>query len=273
MTLCVAAICEGRYAVLATDRLVSMPQPNLQFEADYPKAVPLGKNCMLGQSGSIQAFSRFLETTNQSLEGSGERSVGDLAERLREAYVKVRNKKIEEDILYSVGLDLRSFYQSNSSLRPELVVPLVRSMEKCDLRLWVIVVGVDPGGPHIYKISNPGRLLNFDGLGLASVGSGEAHAVQSMVESGFSPRESALGETLGMVFSAKKAGEKAQSVGGPTRMFVIGADAIVEVPSEIMAELGTQYERERRRVSRGRRRLSVHDLGFLGHGHGDVKKA
>ena len=72
----------------------------------------------------------------------------------------LRNAKLDEEILYPMGLDLRAFYQSNLSIRPEVVIPLVQRMEKYDLRLWVLVTGVDDSA-HVYKIGNPGRLINF----------------------------------------------------------------------------------------------------------------
>jgi hypothetical protein len=115
-------------------------------------------------------------------------------------------------------------------------------------------------------VSNPGRVLDFDGLGFHAIGSGEMHASQFFVVGKFSPRTTRLGAAIGLTYAAKKRGEKAQSVGEATEMLVISAGGVTRVPRETLDALDGRYRgiADKEEAAIESDGLSVEDTSFIG---------
>ncbi len=90
-----------------------------------------------------------------------------------------------------------------------------------DYGLEVLVAGVDSDGAHIYKIDNPGTAECFDTIGYHAIGSGEPHAIYSLVDAGHT-HAATLQQTMWSVFEAKKLAERAPGVGVAGDFAVVG---------------------------------------------------
>ena len=242
MTICIATMCENKYVVVATDRMLTVTLPNIEFETDYAKATEVTKNCIAATAGSAIAYTPLFRDAGIEIAKEGTKDIDKIVELTRNSYVKIRNKKIEEEILCPIGLNLQNFYQANQALQPQLVATLVQSMQRYNYQLWILIAGVDEKGPHIYRIENPGRTLNYDTIGYHAIGSGELHAISTFIAGGYGLKAT-LQRALAITYEAKKRSEKAQGVGVQTDMYVVSKDKVTHLPDNAIIELDSMYQK------------------------------
>jgi len=252
MTICIAAMCENKYVIVATDRMLTVTLPNIEFETDYDKATSITKNCIAATAGSAIAHTPIFCDAGVEIAREGTKDIDRIVEFTRNAYVKVRNKKLEEEVLAPVGLNLQSFYQANQAIQPQLVGSLAQNMARYNYQLWILIAGVDDKGPHIYRIENPGKTFNYDTIGYHAIGSGEHHAISTFIASGYGLKTT-LQRGLAITYEAKKRSEKATGVGQQTDMYVVSKDNVTHLPDEAIRDLDAMYqkrlEQERKVVS------------------------
>ena len=252
MTICIAAMCEHKYVIVTTDRMLTVSLPNIEFETDYDKATEITKNCIAATAGSAIAHTPIFRDAGVEIAREGTKDVDKIVEYIRNSYIKVRNKKLEEEILSPVGLNLQSFYQGNQALQPQLVNSLAQNMARYNYQLWILVGGVDEKGPHIYRVENPGKILNYDTIGYHAIGSGDLHAISTFIASGYGLKTT-LQRGLAISYEAKKRSEKATGVGAQTDMYIVSKDNVVHLPDEAIRDLDAMYqkrlEQEKRIVS------------------------
>ena len=62
MTICIGAICEKKYVVLATDRMITLKRPNIEYEqTGITKAIEITPTCFAETAGSALAFVEILK--------------------------------------------------------------------------------------------------------------------------------------------------------------------------------------------------------------------
>lgn len=116
MTICVGAIsvnvkARERYAVVASDRMVTLNLPSIEFEQKVSKTIEITPNCVVSTAGFALAFSDILNKTRRTLDVLITREISTIVEALRQAYVEVRNQKMEGSILSRIGLTLKEFHE------------------------------------------------------------------------------------------------------------------------------------------------------------------
>jgi len=141
MTICIAAMCENKYVVVATDRMLTVLLPNIEFESDYAKATKITKNCIAATAGSAITYTPIFRDAGIEIARDSTHDIDKIAEFTRNSYFKVRNKKLEEVILFPVGLNLQNFYQANQALQPQLVSALTQNMQRYNYQLWILISG------------------------------------------------------------------------------------------------------------------------------------
>jgi len=263
VTICIAAACERKYVVMATDRMLTVMLPNIEFETDYAKATEITKNCIAATAGSAIAHTPLFRDAGVEIAREGTKEIDRIVEITRNSYVKVRNKKLEEEILSPVGLNLQSFYQGNQALQSQLVGTLIQNMQRYNYQLWILITGVDEKGPHIYRIENPGKVFNYDTIGYHAIGSGELHAISTYIASGYG-LNTTLQRGLAITYEAKKRSEKAQGVGAQTDMYVVTKNSVAYLPEEAIKVLDATYqkriEQEKKVVSEVEKMISELDI-------------
>lgn len=175
MTICVGSISrndDGReqYAVVSSDRMATLSLPSIEWEQNLPKTTKISENCVVSTAGSAIAFSSILRMAQPEIDKKGDVDIATVVEILRKSYERVRKKKLEEEITSKIGLSLAEFYSNQGSISPQIIGKVFDAMAKYDYNLELLVAGVDDEGPHIYRISNPGRADCFDSIGYHAIG-------------------------------------------------------------------------------------------------------
>ena len=242
MTICIAAACENKYVVVATDRMLTVYPLNIEFEADYAKTIEITKNCVAMTSGSAIAFTPLFREVSAEILREGTKDVDRIVELIRMSYLKIRNKRAEEEVLFPIGLTLEKFYENQQTLNQQVIATGLQNLARYDYRLWLLVGGVDDKGAHITRIENPGKILPYDSIGYHAIGSGESHALSTFIVSGYGPKAT-LQRGLAVAFEAKKRSEKAPGVGAQTDMYVVTEGNTTHLPQEAIKELNEIYEK------------------------------
>lgn len=253
MTICIAAAAGKDHVVVASDRMVTLSLPSTEFEQNLSKTIQLSDNCVAATSGNALAYTPIhQETMKQMREDSKTPNIQRIADLVRKSYVKVRNEKLEQDILVKIGLNMQTFYDRNLKINPSIVANLAQAMTLYDFRLSILVAGFDSTGPHIFRVDNPGRIETYDAIGHCSIGSGELHSISTFIANDYSP-DLDLDHVVAMVYEAKKKSEKAQGVGEETDICLICNNGIVKLPDDKMKKLNefynTKIKQEKKSVS------------------------
>jgi len=115
MTICIAAICDEKYVVVVTDRMITVSVPNIEYEQrGRTKAIEVTPNCIATTAGSALAYTPIFRDAKIDIDKGSVKAIGAIAEITRRAYTKAREQVLEEAILGSVGLDLDTFYEMHA---------------------------------------------------------------------------------------------------------------------------------------------------------------
>jgi 20S proteasome alpha/beta subunit len=221
--------------------MITVSLPNIEYEQTTPKIVEITKNCVAATAGSALAYTPIFREAKAEIEKASITDLAQIVDHTRNAYTKMRNKKIDENILASVGLNLQHFYQMNQALQPGIAQALLQNISKFNYALWILFGGVDQNGGHIYRMENPGRYECFDVIGFHAIGSGEHHAISAFIANDFESNID-LKHGLAITFEAKKRSEKATGVGPQTDIYIVQNDHSVKLPDACISELEKVYQ-------------------------------
>ena len=232
MTICIGALSsnlEGEPSeavVVGSDRMVTLGG-HTEFEHDVPKIVPISKTVLALVAGDALRGSRLVRDVARSIP-AGPITVEDVASTTVSRYVDHRRRQIETEIFTPRGITMSEFYHG---LQPGLVSGLVSHIDgqvvSYNFDVDLLIGGVDETGGHLYRVYNPGALMDFATIGFAAVGSGALHAAQVMIALGHTGERS-LHEAVFSVYAAKRRAEVAPGVGKNTDLAII----LVLIPFE-----------------------------------------
>lgn len=243
MTICIAAICDERFVVVATDRMITVIVPSIEYEQKgRTKAIEVTPNCIATTAGSALAYTPIFQDAKIEIDRRSMKDIGQIAETTRKSYVKIRNQALEESILSSVGLDLKTFYERNKDLQPSLAANIFQGIQRYNHKLWIVIAGSDDSGGHIWHIENPGRKACFDNIGFHAIGSGNHHAVSTFIANEFDPTID-LSHGVAIAFEAKRRSEKATGVGKSTDLLIIDKNGHKRLSREEIGQLNKIYEK------------------------------
>lgn len=153
-------------------------------------------------------------------------TVEEIAGLVAQRYAEVRVETATTQLLTSRGLTFQQYYQMHQQLLPQIVGGIDQAMTGFDLGVEMIIAGVDGSGAHIFTVGNPGGMAQrHDVIGAVAIGSGQIHAIQSMI--GFRHGSmDPLKDVLFRVFSSKRRAELAPGVGHETDLAVISARGV-----------------------------------------------
>lgn len=257
MTVCVAAICENRMVVGASDRLLTAG--DIQFEPDQTKIYVLTTNIAIMVAGDAVLNDEIIKGVERDkYDGM---TVLEAAESYRKHYQEAALVRVENSLLAPLGLDRHSFLTKQKDMEPGLVSQIASEILKFEPSqdgVSVIFAGVDQRGPHIYVV-NGSDIGCYDAIGFAAIGSGYWHAQSQLMFAGhtsFRPTP----ETMLGVYWAKKRAQVAPHVGPQTDMFSIalGTNTVFRFPTFLIDELdnlyqsGTEQETQARLAAEGK---------------------
>jgi len=244
VTICMGALCNDRVAgdtvVLASDRMVTWR--NLaEFEHPVPKIYTISPaTWALGAGDALAAAKIIAEAA--AMVASVPRPVHEIADVVAQQYHSVRMNAAETQILLPRGLTLATYYDRHQQLLSQIAVDLDQSLASFDPEVELIVAGVDSSGGHLFTVSNPGGSAEcHDVIGTVAIGSGEIHAVQSMIGFGHAATQP-VKDTVFHVFASKRRAELAPGVGRDTDFMILSPSGAVRLPDKALAKLGELYD-------------------------------
>lgn len=228
------------------------------------KTLELTNNCVVATAGSALAYTPILENTRNEIQSTSE--INKIAESTRKNYYIMRSKKLEQNILEIIGMDLDTFYKSNKTLAPELVANVLQGMTQYNYNLSVLIAGVDSTGPHIYRIDNPGRIETYDSLGHCAIGAGQLHAVSTFVANDYAPHLD-LNHVVALTYEAKKRSEKAMGVGESSDICIVCLNGVKKLTEDMVTKLDDIYnsrsQQEKGVISRIEEKIKSLDVSSL----------
>ena len=241
MTICIAIRCDcGKNGdvipkvIMAADRMITSDYLEINFEQPVPKLTAIAKNCVVATAGDALSPSDLFDLAKQKIKMSKHtHQISEIVTILKESYVELRNKKIEDNILKPVGIpSIDFFYQNQQGIHPEIILKTFDAIKKFDFGVQLLVGGVDNSGSHIFGLANPGVSFNLDSLGYDAIGSGENHAILTFIGANYHSKTS-FEEALYLTYKAKRISEKAPGIGtNYTDLWVIEPNEIYEVADE-----------------------------------------
>ncbi len=259
MTVCVAAICENRMVVGASDRLITAG--DIQFEPSQTKIYQLTTTIGVMVSGDNLLNDEILKGVtadmNASITAQPDVWVGveEAAELYRKYYQIAFLKRVEGSILAPLNLDRNTFITQQKLMDSDLVTKLARDIlnfEPSSEGVEVIVAGVDASGPHLY-VCNGSDIHCWDNPGFAAVGKGYWHAQSQLMFAGHAGAR-LLPEVLLDVYFAKKRAEVAPHVGEYTDMFFVGPNVgtFTRINPQLIAKLDEIYRGAQKKENQAR---------------------
>lgn len=228
MTICIAAICdEGKSVVVASDKMVTANFLALEFEHPGSKVEYLTPTCFALSAGDALAGTELFRSCRALVNQLNAPTIEIIVNEVTNQFSNLRRMRAEEKILTPRGLSLKSFYIDGlmGKLHPEMAFGIDREITQFRFPIELIVTGVDSSGAHIYSISDPGSAEVYDKLGYHAIGSGQRHALYTIIDAEYSSTKG-LNEAAYIVYEAKRRAELAPGVGDATQMFIINTDGI-----------------------------------------------
>jgi 20S proteasome alpha/beta subunit len=160
-----------------------------------------------------------------------------IANLVAKRYAEVRLETASAQILGARGLNLQQYYQMHQQLLPQIVGGLDTALAAFNLGVDMIIAGVDTTGARLFTVGNPGGMAQCqDVIGSVAVGSGQIHAIQSMI--GFRHGSmDPLKDVLFRVFASKRRAELAPGVGHETDLAIISPQGVRHLSTNTLDEL------------------------------------
>jgi ATP-dependent protease HslVU (ClpYQ) peptidase subunit len=238
MTVCIGALCEaGKSIVIAADRMVTFGPP-MSLQAEPPtlrKIFNAGQSCVMLFSGGVPDGEELISNVVLTLGGSRNHLVAQVAEIVRNSYVKLKTKRVEENILGPLlGSDYATFRtlvaQSSSS---QLLQQVLGMIMQHNLQLEILIAGTDATGGHLFAVTHPGQILSVNMVGYAAIGSGGMHAAVALSLGGHTAAAT-LCDAVFNVYEAKKAAEVAPGVGNLTDIAIVKNGQIFGIKHDLL---------------------------------------
>ncbi|MGE5288627.1 MAG: hypothetical protein ACM3ML_15800 [Micromonosporaceae bacterium] len=212
-----------------------------EFEHPVPKIYNISPAAWALVAGDALAAAKITAEAAAKVAGVP-RPVHEIADVVAQQYHGVRMNAAEAQILLPRGLTLATFYEKHQQLLSQITENLDQSLASFDPEVELIVAGVDSSGGHLFTVNNPGGSTEcHDVIGTVAIGSGEIHAVQSMIGFGHAATQP-VKDTIFHVFASKRRAELAPGVGRDTDFMILSASGAMRLPDKVLATLSELYE-------------------------------
>jgi len=222
VTVCIAVLhSKGEGFVLASDQMTTAHFPiGYEFETDeVEKIVKIDDSCPVYAliSGDVLFANTVIEQARRQIAVEGMKDVTSIAEKVREAYQKVRLTRVIRNELEPRGMTINDYHDKQQKLLAPLVQVIDNAFKVFNPRVEFIIAGKDENTAHIFTVVNPGDITCHDTIGYAAIGSGAPHAIYSLIEGDY--KKSLDKEQVEIIIkAAKKRSEVAPGVGRATRV-------------------------------------------------------
>ncbi|MDD2665384.1 MAG: hypothetical protein PHD13_01190 [Methanocellales archaeon] len=220
---------------------------SVAYEHDKSKIWELSENLIVLTAGDALDYVDLFEQVMTKIPLRARLPILEVTEIVKEEYLELRGKKIEDEFFKPKGLSMEWFYENQNILNETLALTLDRKIEEYDFDLFLIIAGVDQKGAHIYFVHTPdmeelmGTYSCYDSMGYCTVGTGDRHSDMVFVASRYTSSFS-LKNALYVCYEAKKKAELAVGVGKNfTDIIVIDKEGVTHL-NETVKELDEIYK-------------------------------
>lgn len=224
MTICAAALCTpygGEKAILAVaDQRFSWGITST--DAGW-KMQTVHRRWFVMFSGPLSPMTAMIDALKTAVAGNRETPLRKFGRQCSRAYREERKQIIETDILAEYDLDSYAEYLT-LKIKDRLLYDSITERIKKEEADWnLLFVGFDDiGRPHLFVITEYGKIQWCDAEGFAAIGSGAWTAHYSLARYGFRKFMS-RGEVAYGLLAAKFAAESADGVGEATGFVLLTA--------------------------------------------------
>lgn len=227
MTICIATIAEADESpkiVFAADRLVS---GQVQFEHGNPKIYELRKNCLLMLAGNPLKGSLIISSVVEQI---NKKSVPlkELANKVSIETRLLRNKTVEEQLLYPRSLTLEKFYSQIKQFPEWFADSIDDQLQEDPYQIDFLLFGIENDVPHLYQIRTNGEVNSYDSLGFAAIGIGAGQSIAELGRYQYGSNIS-LSQAINLTYLAKKEAERVSGVGKETDLEILYTNTSEEV--------------------------------------------
>lgn len=247
MTICIGTLCAKRkIAIFASDRMLTNPVLSVEFEHDEPKYQGLSKTCVALTAGEALAPTELCEEVTSEVKKKASPKIYDITKIMCDKYRECKMRRVEEIYFRPRDLSIEEYMRVQKHLNENVVLRLERAIESEEMRMSVIVVGVDNTGAHLFLVTDPGQSTCLDRIGFHAIGSGLPHAISTFIAFNYTPNIDLKTATY-ITYEAKKSAEKAPGVGKTaTDMGIISSKEIRVIKPEEINKLEEIYQEKTR---------------------------
>jgi 20S proteasome alpha/beta subunit len=250
MTICIGALCANKDGVankaiiVASDRMVTLGQLT-EFEHEAPKIAPIREKIVALMAGDAFRASQLIRDVISSLPPESPH-VFQVAQIAANRYVEARARQIEIDVFQPRGLTREQFYKGQVAALTQNLQQLAFQIDNhvttFNFNVELLIAGVDEIGAQLFFAGHPGgTFTNLQQIGYHAIGSGQLHAMQSLIGFGHIGSRS-IEETLFAVYVAKRRSEVAPGVGTETDLEIITSDGIKTIDKGKLKTLNNLYQ-------------------------------
>src|SRR6185437_15034485 len=227
VTICIATIAEADESpkiVFAADRLVS---GQVQFEHGNPKIYELRKNCLLMLAGNPLKGSLIISSVVEQI---NKKSVPlkELANKVSIETRLLRNKTVEEQLLYPRSLTLEKFYSQIKQFPEWFADSIDDQLQEDPYQIDFLLFGIENDVPHLYQIRTNGEVNSYDSLGFAAIGIGAGQSIAELGRYQYGSNIS-LSQAINLTYLAKKEADRVSGVGKETDLEILYTNTSKEV--------------------------------------------
>lgn len=224
MTICIGALCEGgKKIVCVTDRMLTYRR-GVTAESDQTKAWCIRDSVHILAAGDMGIHAELYERTKDWARASAQcPSVGEVARFYADQYTEVRREAAGRAILAPLGLTHEVFVQNQIKAETSLVKLVADELlayQPTNLGVDSLIVGCDADGQGSIYAVHYDTVTCCNSVGSATVGSGAEVAEQQIAAEGHT-RGAGEGETLWLMYLAKRRAEVVYGVGSQTTLLLI----------------------------------------------------
>jgi hypothetical protein len=243
MTICIAAIAEKKYTVLAADRTLTIQLEPAEFSHEHSsKLYDIGPGLVIGTSGSPMYIPALLRLLARKRKGGD-----NYIDAVSDAFFTLRREEMEKGILRRFGWDYPTYekYYKDGNLLEAHARKITEEMDEFHACLHIVAGTVLPSGEaSISVIEDPYGAQCMDAIGFVSVGSGADYADQVFARANYTS-EMPLSDAIIHVVEAKKLAEQAYGVGRRTDIrVVVSPRRIVQLSDQVVSNLVNLCDRK-----------------------------
>jgi hypothetical protein len=224
VTMCAAVISEERYrpkAILAVND-TRFSWGEMSMDSGW-KMQTVHRRWRVMFSGPVSPMTVLIDAVRTAVAGLGETSYRAFGRQCARAYRDERKRIIESEILSEHDVNSYAEYEGLKSTDRPLFDALSEKIKKEEAEWNLLFMGFDDSGkPHIFVITEHGKIQWCDLFAFAAIGSGAWIAHHALARFGFNRFMERTVATYGLL-TAKFASESADGVGKSTGFVTLKA--------------------------------------------------